>query len=206
MTVQPLLLPCARFLFISVIFSVRSAVICVGHAFGATTSRDDTNYLLQVQRAGPQMSATPVQTSPEQSDLLPVSLVSAASLEVLEPESPCSNTTTTKNSLDPDMHSIVYLNPDHLHQTTESLTINGSDSTIPGTYTSISGNNVTLKNLDNDAMQGDGVHIWMAQGSGNQNNHVNLHIKNGGDGVYVYVATGNDNVNNTMDLYVDNDT
>lgn len=102
-----------------------------------------------------------------------------SSEEVATRSSIVSNTSIDDGG-SPDMHAIVYQNPDYLHQTNHSLTINGTQSIVPGTYTKVSGDNVTIKDLDNDAMQGDGVHVYVGHGKENSNNHVNLHVKDGG--------------------------
>jgi len=102
-----------------------------------------------------------------------------------------------------DHHTMVYLNADEYNNTCNSIYINGTRSIVPGTYTEAptsNGTTVILKDLDNDSMQGDGIHIYVAHGSGNNNNHVEIEITDGGDGVYVYIAEGADNVNNTVKL------
>ena len=102
----------------------------------------------------------------------------------------------------PDVKSLMYYNADKITQNVQDgLHIEQSrDSTPPGTYTNvIEDGTVELKCIDNGSIQGDGIHIWVAHGSGNSNNNITVeYVKSSGDGVYIYLAQGSENQNNTI--------
>merc|ERR1712238_250714 len=74
--------------------------------------------------------------------------------------------------VDIDIHCMLYLNPESLQQNHDSINITGTNAIPPGTYTEVNGDTVVLKDLDNDSIQGDGIHIYVGHGAGNSNNHV----------------------------------
>lgn len=102
----------------------------------------------------------------------------------------------------PDVKSLMYYNADKITQNVQDgLHIEQTrDSTPPGTYTNVKEDGtVELKCIDNGSIQGDGIHIWVAHGSGNSNNHITVeYVKSSGDGVYIYLAQGAENQNNTI--------
>jgi len=69
----------------------------------------------------------------------------------------------------PDVKSLMYYNADKITQNVQDglLIEQSRDSTPPGTYTNVKEDGtVELKCIDNDSIQGDGIHIWVAHGSG----------------------------------------